>query len=164
MAKLYTLPGKTYYFRQKIFDRAVHYPQNIFDSQWKKIFDITIYDRKFSTLNLAVEIFLAVIRKHSKKNLKIFHGVFREMENFRQPKEDFGCLVFGHVWHSINLLRFVTLDYLLRCYPWLLLSFSAAKKLKLESWTQSKIFHAQKWSFHPARKRGCAPFFFRILR
>ena len=43
------LSGKTYNFRQKIFDKWIHQQWKMFDSQRWKIFDTKIFDRKFST-------------------------------------------------------------------------------------------------------------------
>ena len=63
------LSGKTYNFRQKIFDKWIHQQWKMFDSQRWKIFDTKIFDRKFSTLFFPVENIPPLI----KRNSKMFH-------------------------------------------------------------------------------------------
>ena len=61
--------GKTYNLRQKIFDKWIHQQWKMFDSQWWKIFDTKIFDRRFSTPFFPVENIPPLI----KRNSKMFH-------------------------------------------------------------------------------------------
>ena len=109
IAKLIVLrsgEGKTYNFRQKVFDKWNHQQWKMFDSQWWKIFDTKIFARKFSTQFFPVENIPPLIMWNS----KIFHHTVENIPMTKIPKEYFDIQnklqqYHKECWNNFNMKK-----------------------------------------------------------